>query len=147
MYVSIQCVTGNECLLHADSSTVVGGDINCFCSDSILILCPRPSPALFKLLDHQRRVSPYIFGRSPLIYDSKARFRTVAQSKSRRSSATLSSLSWESRDWCFDFDVDDRRNACRAMRSPSANRSPRSGQLRAGSKGFHLKATMISEMH
>ena len=99
------------------------------------------SPMILKILYHQRRASPYIFGRSPRIYDSKARFKTVAQSKSRRSSSTLSSLSWESGEWWWGFGfVNVRRNACRAMRSPSANRGPRSGQLRAGSKGFHLRS-------
>ena len=70
--------------------------------------CPSPSASISPGLrlqiseddskDHQRSASPYIFGRSPRIYDSKTRFKTVAQSKSRRSSCTLSSLSWESED-------------------------------------------------
>ena len=102
--------------------------------------------------------SPYIFGLSPRMYASNVRLRTAAQSRSRLSFSTLSSSSSSSGNvavvlvlaaslrvpWlvaalaassflCFSL-----RRAAREESSPALNLGPRSGQLRAGSNGFHL---------
>ena len=81
--------------------------------------------------DHQSICSPYMLGVSPRTKASNVLFRTADQSRSRLSSATLSIHSPSS---------STAPAVVRAIRSPLANRGPRSGQCRFGSKGCHLKA-------
>lgn len=89
---------------------------------------------------HHFNISPYILGLSPRMYDSITRFSTVAQSRSRRSfSMLLSSLSFSLSTLCRCPPFTAAKCRFRlAFCSPSAKRGPRSGQFRAGSKGFHL---------
>ena len=70
-----------------------------------------------------------MFGRSPRMYASKVRLRTVAQSRSRLSSMILSTHSSGSVSGFA---------AARAALSPAEKFGPRSGQFREGSNGFHL---------
>ena len=81
--------------------------------------------------DHQAMCSPYMLGVSPRTKASNVLFRTADQSRSRLSSATLSIHSPSS---------STAPAVVRAIRSPLANRGPRSGQCRIESKGCHLKA-------
>ncbi len=84
-----------------------------------------------------------MFGRSPRMYDSKVLLMTVAQSKSRLSSSTLSC---HGSSVAVDVAVDDSLfRARRACSSTALNRGPRSGQLREGSKGRHLVNEMKSD--
>lgn len=85
-------------------------------------------------LGHQEICSPYRFGVSPRMKASNVLFRTADQSRSRLSSATLSIHSPSS---------STAPAVVRAIRSPLANRGPRSGQCRTGSKGCHLE-TIVS---
>lgn len=89
--------------------------------------------------DHHFIHSPYMFGRSPRIYDSKVRFITVAQSRSRWSSSTGSSSVGTADDSAPSEVAAAALAEARAARSPPINRGPRSGQFRDGSNGFHLR--------
>lgn len=83
------------------------------------------------LADYQAMCSPYKLGVSPRMNASNVLFRTADQSRSRLSSATLSSHSPSS---------STAPAMVRAIRSPLMNRGPRSGQCRIVSNGCHLKA-------
>ena len=83
--------------------------------------------------NHQAIFSPYMLGVSPRTNASKVLFKTADQSRSRLSSATLSIHSPSS---------STAPAVVRAIRSPLANRGPRSGQCRTWSKGCHLKAVI-----
>ena len=83
---------------------------------------------------HHASHSPYMFGRSPRMYASNVRLSTVDQSRSRLSSAT-----WSSFAVSVALDAVAALSAVRARRSPSMKRGPKSGKLRAGSNGFHLR--------
>ena len=84
-------------------------------------------------IDHQSICSPYMLGVSPRMKASNVLFRTADQSRSRLSSATLSIHSPSS---------STAPAVVRAIRSPLANRGPRSGQCRTWSKGCHLKGVV-----
>ena len=83
--------------------------------------------------NHQAIYSPYMLGVSPRTNASNVLFRTADQSRSRLSSATLSIHSPSS---------STAPAVVRAIRSPLANRGPRSGQCRTWSKGCHLNAVI-----
>jgi hypothetical protein len=83
--------------------------------------------------NYQAIFSPYMLGVSPRTKASNVLFRTADQSRSRLSSATLSTHSPSS---------STAPSVVRAIRSPLKNRGPRSGQCRTVSKGCHLKATV-----